>query len=126
MAVSTHMPVPAAIDQGVVAPRKRRFGRYFLLGFIVILLSLLVYMGVLGGNVRTVVAGKIYRSSQLTGNSLQARVANWTGAGLQNVILVDNIKTVICLRGGSMKDDWYRKETSICTADHVKHIPSQT
>ena len=87
-----------------------------------VILSILVYMGVLGGNVRTVSEGKVYRSAQLTGHSVQSRIAAWSGAGLETVLQERQIKTVINLRGGSTKDDWFREESAACKSAGAEQV----
>ena len=67
-------------------------------------------MGVLGGNVRTVDEGQVYRSAQLT------------GANLETVLDSKKIKTVINLRGESSDTDWYRSELASCNARGIDHI----
>jgi hypothetical protein len=83
--------------------------------FTVVILAALVcgflwYIGVFGGNVRTVTPGLVYRSAQLT------------GANLDDVLAADNIKTDINLRGGSTAQSWYRSELASCAHFGVTHI----
>lgn len=73
-------------------------------------LGVLWYIGVFGGNVRTVVPGAFYRSAELT------------GANLDRVLETDHIKTVINLRGGSPRDSWYRAEVADCRQFGVRHV----
>lgn len=93
--------------------RIRRLARKAAIGFVVFLgaVSLFLwYIGVFGGNVRVVVAGVAYRSAELTGSNLAT------------VLKKDGIRTVINLRGGSMKDAWYRSELAECVSHHVHHV----
>ncbi len=80
---------------------------FFLL---VCILVFLWYIGFLGGNVRAVVPGKVYRSAQLTDGLLD------------EVLRSDHIHTVINLRGGSMQDPWYRSEVQECRNLGVAHV----
>jgi protein tyrosine/serine phosphatase len=75
-----------------------------------IVVSILWYIGVLGGNVHEVVKDRVYRSAQLTGSNLDT------------VFNIDHVKTDINLRGGNLSDDWYRSETSSCKLYGVTHI----
>ncbi len=74
------------------------------------ILALLWYVGVFGGNVRVVVPGKVYRSAQLTGNTLDS------------VLKLYDVHTVINLRGGSSEDSWYRSERAECARLGVAHL----
>lgn len=74
------------------------------------LLSLLWYMGVFGGNVRTVEEGRVYRSAAITGDTLET------------VLKEKGIKTLLNLRGGSDKDEWHRSETASAAKFGAKHI----
>src|SRR5579884_4053859 len=94
-------------------PRRRGAGRRVLAVVIVLLaciLAFLWYIGFLGGNVRTVVPGEVYRSAQLTDGLLH------------EVLQSDHIHTVINLRGGSMHDSWYRSEIQECGELGVRHV----
>lgn len=105
------------------APKRNR--RRLLLWaalFLLMLLTFLWYIGVLGGNVRIVDAGRVYRSSQLTGNSYDGVSARFFGNSLDNVLNRYKIQTVLNLRGGSDKDLYYREELAICAKDKVDHI----
>jgi hypothetical protein len=75
-----------------------------------VVLLFLWYIGVFGGNVRTVQPGMVYRSAQLTGDTLA------------NVLKRDNIRTVINLRGRAHKRIWYRSEVAVCRAYGVDHV----
>jgi protein tyrosine phosphatase (PTP) superfamily phosphohydrolase (DUF442 family) len=77
---------------------------------VVCLLLLLWYVGVFGGNLRTVVAGRVYRSAQLTGRNLDTVLDSY------------GIRTVINLRGGGAQDGWYRSETASCAQRGVDHV----
>lgn len=87
-----------------------------------LIIAFLCYIGVLGGNVREVDPGRLYRSSQLTGNGYEALTARAAGNSLTSVIGADHIKTILNLRGGSWKDARYRDEVEICKANGVDHI----
>ena len=102
----------------------RRASRILLRLFVISLVVVGVawYVGGLGGNVRTVAQGKVYRSAQLTGSGLGAVTACWTGNGLEQVIKKDGIQTVLNLRGGSDDNVWYREERDICARLGVTHI----
>lgn len=114
-------PSPAPVRS--LPPRTRRFRTLLLiLVVVVLLLCLLGYIGVLGGNVRTVDPGRVYRSSQLTGNGYEAISARMVGNSLDSVLSRLHIKTLINLRGGSMQDARYRDEVAICNANHVTHV----
>ncbi len=103
---------------------KRNRRRLFLClaAFLLALITLLWYIGVLGGNVRVVDSGRFYRSGQLTGNGYDGLSARLAGNSLDAVLDRYRIHTVICLRGGSNKDRFYRDETAICAKDHVDHV----
>ncbi|MDE2126693.1 MAG: tyrosine-protein phosphatase [Armatimonadetes bacterium] len=91
----------------------RRLARKAAIGLVVFLVPaslFLWYIGVFGGNVRVVVPGVAYRSAELTGSNLGT------------VLKQDGIRTVINLRGGSMKNAWYRSELAECAAHHVRHV----
>src|SRR4051794_39667379 len=91
----------------------RRVG--LTLGLLFLLLIVLLWIiGVFGGDVRTIVPGRAYRSSTLTGFNYTGLTARWVGNDLDSVIQREGIRTVICLRGGSPADDWYREELAAC------------
>jgi len=71
---------------------------------------LLWYIGVFGGNVRTVDEGQVYRSAQITGSHLET------------VLDGKKIKTVINLRGESSDTEWYRSELASCNTRNIDHI----
>lgn len=120
MLETAHLEVP--IKQNT--PRSYKRLKIILISLCCFLLVLIVgfrYIGVLGGNVHTVVSGKVYRSATLTGNNYTGNTANWSGNGLDAVLKQKNIQTVINLRGGSISDDWYRLEVASCERDKVAH-----
>lgn len=90
--------------------RRRRRVLVALFALVACLLLFLWYIGVLGGNVRTVVPGRVYRSAQLTGGTLR------------DVLEKDRIRTVINLRGGTTRDAWYRSELAECESLGVRHV----
>lgn len=90
--------------------------------FFAFLVCVLWYIGVLGGNVRVVVPGKLYRSAQLTGFNYTAVSAGLENMGLVAVIKRYGIKTVINLRGGDMHNRFYREEIRDCAAMGVQHV----
>ena len=77
---------------------------------LLLLLLLLRYVGVFGGNIRTVSEGRVYRSAHITGDLLE------------NLLQEKGVRTVLNLRGGSMNDWWYRSEVESCQKLHVRHI----
>ncbi len=104
--------------------RKRKIPPLVVRGgiFLLLLIGFLWYIGVLGGNVRTVDAGRVYRSAQLTGNGYDGLSARLAGNSLDRVLRRYGIQTVISFRGGSEKDRYYREERAICTQDGVDHV----
>lgn len=74
------------------------------------LIFFLWFIGVLGGNVHTVVPGKVYRSAQLTGRNLD------------EVLQEDHIATEINLRGGNPGNGWYRSELASCRTHGAVHV----
>lgn len=123
-----HQRIAAGPPYGIVSetPRPRRTWRrralFTVLLLFVLLLFVCAYVGLFNGNVRVVVPGKVYRSAQLTGHSFQARTANWAGNDLKDVLTSLHIQSVINLRGGSDRDDWYRAETQVCQQLGVAHV----
>jgi protein tyrosine phosphatase (PTP) superfamily phosphohydrolase (DUF442 family) len=89
-------------------PRPRR-GVAFI-AVVLIVLAYLWYTGVVGGNVHTVVPGCYYRCAQLTGSNLDS------------VLNQDRIRTVINLRGGTMRSAWYRSEIMSCKTHNAAHV----
>ncbi len=93
--------------------RVRRRGMRLLKGtglFVVFVLLFLWFIGVFGGNIRTVSDGKAYRSAQIT------------GALLDNFLKEKGIRTVLNLRGGSSRDWWYQAEIDSCEKVSVHHV----
>lgn len=72
-----------------------------------ILLSFLFYIGVLNGNVRTVVPQHVYRSAQLS------------PAHLTTLVREHGIRTVISLRGGEPGNHWWENEAAACQSEGV-------
>ena len=114
-------PVTAA-PQPNLKRKRRRQRRLSALVLVLVLLIFLSYIGVFGGNVRTVEAGKVYRSSQLTGRGYESLSASLIGNSLEAVLASHHIKTVLNLRGGSSHDLYYRDEISVCSEHQVAHI----
>lgn len=111
------------VSQLSMPPRRRvRRGWLALSLLLLCLVSITWAMGGLGGNVRAVMPGRVYRSAQITGSGIGALTACWTGSGLEQVIKQDGIKTVLNLRGGDDGQAWYRQEREICTRLGVDHI----
>jgi protein tyrosine phosphatase (PTP) superfamily phosphohydrolase (DUF442 family) len=93
--------------------RRGRRAKQILLGVVLFLMSVLLllwYIGVFGGNVREVEPGRVYRSAQLTGRTLD------------EVLDARRIRTMLSLRGGSPEDGWYRSETASCAKRNIRHI----
>ncbi len=101
--------------------RRKKLGRGFAV-FFLLLLVVLCWVGVFGGNVHTVVPGKVYRSAQLSGKSIQALSAQLIGHSQSAVMKADGIRTVINLRGGTMDNEWYRQELKVCDSIGAKHV----
>ena len=101
---------------------KKRVVLFSTLGFFAVAFVFCCYIGVLGGNVREVAPGKVYRSATLTGLNYTGVTAGFIGNTMENVLKDKKIKTVINLRGGSNKDEWYREEVEACDKLAVKHI----
>src|SRR5690349_5614435 len=91
------MSMPDAVALHLQRRRRRRIALAVGVFFLVVFL-LLCYVGVFGGNVRTVVPGQVYRSGQLTGNGIQPLSAQWVGHSLDNVLRSRHIRTVVNLR----------------------------
>ena len=115
-------PIESATAPELNRKRRRRGRRIGCIVVPAILLGFLCYIGVFGGNVRVVEAGGLIRSSQLTGNGYEALSARAAGNSLQSVIETYHIKTLLNLRGGSMKDERYRNEVATCKSEGVDHI----
>ncbi len=92
------------------------------LGLLVCLMLFLAAIGVFGGNVAVVEAGRVYRSAQLTGVGIQPETARLAGHGLADVLEKYQIRTVINLRGKSDDAGWYFAETAISRSHHAAHI----
>ncbi len=104
MDTSIGLPLPAnSLRRGRKKKRIVVFGA--ILAFV---LAFLWYIGVIGGNVREVEAGRFYRSAQLSGSSLE-RVLRQYG-----------IKSVVNLRGPSKKG-FYLSERKVCSELGVAH-----
>jgi protein tyrosine/serine phosphatase len=86
-----------------------------------LLVAALWCIGVFGGNVHAIVPGRAYRSATLTGLSYTGVSARLAGNDLDSVLRRDHIATVICLRGGSPANDWYREEIEVCNREHAVH-----
>ena len=89
--------------------RLKRIGIGFAL-FLLVVLGLLRYVGVFGGNIRTVEEGRVYRS------------ANIYGKLLDDTIQEKGIRTVLNLRGGNPSEAKYRSEVESCAKFGVKMI----
>jgi hypothetical protein len=119
------LPYGISLPDAPALQRRRRRRRRIALAvgvFLLALFLLLCYVGVFGGNVRTVVPGRVYRSGQLTGSGLQPLSAQWIGHSLDNVLRSRHIHTVINLRGGSEQDPWYRAEEAACAQERAAHV----
>jgi protein tyrosine phosphatase (PTP) superfamily phosphohydrolase (DUF442 family) len=105
-------------------PKAKKNYRPLFIGaaFLLALVAFLSYIGVLGGNVRVVDAGRFYRSAQLTGNGYDAVSARLAGNSLDAVVKRYGIHTVISLRNGSDKDRFYREEKAVCAKEGVDHV----
>jgi protein tyrosine phosphatase (PTP) superfamily phosphohydrolase (DUF442 family) len=105
--------LPANISQAaspVRRPQRWQRRAAIVLACLLAICALLWYVGVFGGNVRTVIPGKLYRSAQLTGSNLNTVLDN------------DHIRTVLNLRGGSEKDAWYRSESASCQSRGITKV----
>lgn len=71
----------------------------------VLLVTATYALGLWGGNVRTVIPGRFYRSAQLSGDQLH------------DLISREKIRTVVNLRGGKDHYDWLQDERSACAAN---------
>lgn len=72
----------------------------------------LLYIGVLqiSGNFHEVIAGQLYRSSQLSRTQLE------------NYVKTNGIKTIINLRGRNDASEWYRDELATAEQLGVQHV----
>ncbi len=82
--------------------------RVVWIAFILMMLIFLPYL-LLRNNVHTVLAGKLYRSAQLTPGYLR------------RLIQQDHIRTIINLRGANPQFNWYRDEVSVSHVMGVEH-----
>lgn len=105
------MVAPSEIVPRTSPLRGRRRGRTLVvLGVVTgLILALLWWIGVFGGNVREVVPGRFYRSAQLTGDTLR------------NALQRNGIQSVINLRG-FRREGFYRSETQVCRDLGVAHF----
>lgn len=96
----------------IFSKKKKSVARDLSIAGVVVtcVLLFLWYIGVLGGNVHTVVPGKFYRSAELTGSNLN------------KVLDDDHIATEINLRGGDASKAWYRSELACCQAHGTRHF----
>ena len=116
---------PEAPQEFAPPPARKRTRHPYRWGSAAVFLALfgfISYIGVLGGNVRTVDAGRVYRSAQLTGNGYDGVSARLVGNSLDSVLHRYGIHTVVSLRGGSEKDRYYREEAAVCTQDNVDQV----
>jgi hypothetical protein len=87
--------------------RKRAFAAAVIL--VAAVNAFLLYIGVYGGNVHTVVPNVFYRSAQLTGGTLEKELAR------------DHIASVINLRGAQPDSGFYQSEINVCRQMKVRH-----
>jgi len=82
-------------------------------GFLFAVLCFLLYIGLFWGNIRAVVPGRAYRSAQLAPTQLS------------QMIRAHGIRTVISLKGGTMKQGWFRRQNAVCLHDGavLRQIP---
>lgn len=109
---STHIPGEVAGTPSALVRRLRR-GATIALGLGLTILCFLLYIGLFWGNIRTVAPGRAYRSAQLPPGRLS------------EMIKAHGIRTVISLKGGNMKQGWYRRQQAVCRRDGVtlRQIP---
>ncbi len=93
--------------------RSRRKALYGAGIALALILAFLWWIGVLGGNVREVEAGRFYRSAQLSGSNLDGVLRRY------------RIRSVINLRGSSTKA-YYRSEVAVCRNLGVAHFDVST
>ncbi len=117
-------PQPPGKTSAVASAPRRKWPRRLAWsgGIFAALVFLLWYIGVLGGNVRCVAPGLMYRSAQLTGNNYTADTARWLGHGFRQTLRKYHIRTVINLRGGNMSNDYYRDEVDETRAMGDVHV----
>ncbi len=114
-------PLEAAVP--LPAPKRKRHPyRWGGAAVFLALFGFISYIGVIGGNVRIVDEGRVYRSAQLTGNGYDGVSARLVGNSLDNVLHRYGVHTVVSLRGGSEKDRYYREEEAVCAQDNVDHV----
>lgn len=89
--------------------KRRRFAIGGI-GFIVITLWFCFFIGLIGGNIRTVSDGKAYRSAQLTGGTLSG------------VLKEHHVKTVINLRGGHPGEELYDGERQVVESNGAQLV----
>ena len=114
--------VPPVPDEARPSRKKPRAMRRVTLTSTAALISFVCYIGVFGGNVHTVAAGHVYRSSQLTGNGYEAVSARLIGNSLSHVVREYHIRTIINLRGGGPQDLRYRDELATSARMGVDHV----
>ena len=92
--------------------RRRRFIRATLLVLLLAgtCLALAVTYRRVSGNLGTVIAGRVYRSAQLSPAQLTREIAR------------HKIRTVLNLRGPNPDQDWYNREVEASLASGVEHI----
>jgi protein tyrosine/serine phosphatase len=66
------------------------------------------FLGPLGENFHSVIPGCVYRSGQLSSESLEDRATR------------DGIRSVINLRGANLGDEWYEMECAVARRQHLK------
>jgi hypothetical protein len=113
------------VPQVARPPKPKRAARRLLVSlvvFLAVVIAALWYIGVFGGNVRSIESGRAYRSGTITGASYTGITARWAGNDLETVLKRNRIGTVISLRAGSLKDDWYREELDTCARQGVAHV----
>jgi protein tyrosine phosphatase (PTP) superfamily phosphohydrolase (DUF442 family) len=98
------MPSPSPAPRSH-SPRPRRFRRIAIgfAGFSLFVVCFLLYIGMFWGNIRTVEPGRAYRSGQLP------------PARLSELIREHGIRTVISLKGGTLRQGWFQRESDVCT-----------
>ena len=72
-------------------------------------LGTLYYVGVLDDNFRTIAAGRVYRSAQMSGPHLAEAVKQY------------GLKSVLNLQSEAVKAQWYQDEVKTCAALGVEH-----
>lgn len=83
---------------------------FYTVPAIVVFLWLILFLfNYFSHNFHTVVKGKLYRSSQLSADDLNRAIDDY------------QIRTIVNLRGASLKDDWYQEEISTVQSRGVTH-----